>query len=630
MGQSSLLRPREKRPPPISRPYAAAAFSPYAAAARASRHRQGRHFDTTRSRTTTGAAALGLAVQGARPPDPLPPTPQCLFPPNGKSTPDAVPATSLDTDITCEEFQLALTKIAGTVVTPVDALARFHHYTDHFPDDYVIDGGTVTALLKLSGASAPEIRTFLSSLAGSSAPESAGSTSGGLGAQDATASDRVTECLCAPSPNPPDDTGIKVPTPDGGWPCARRLQLNEKTDEEAPKPGEATDEDAWMAVDDNEAGEQTDEDVPSLATDEDAWVDDNDEGEQTDEDLLFMIDPGTDEDAPADPILAGDYLDEDDLDMVLAFNRQPGFEGLSPRAACNLLVHPTPAGKVISQPLREFYNAWFVRFLFPRDARNLLARPTFQGKAIPQPLREFYDDWFVRLGPLTPATLSTLPDATPDDTQSPPPLNHPPTWNLGASAPSEGLGTPNGMGAGMEGKDAAPAEAEDHDKACGLPMPATMLLTANHDHDDAQSPPPLNHPPSWNLGASAPSEDLGTPNGMGAGMEGKDAAPAALADAEDKACGLPLPATTLLTANLDHDDAQSPPPLNHPPTWTLGASAPSEDLGTPQLNGMSAGMAAKDTAPVTAPADADDNGDRDDDEKDPEDKDEADTRLSGA
>ena len=616
MGQSSLLRPREKRPPPISRPYAAAAFSPYAAAARASRHRQGRHFDTTRSRTTTGAAALGLAVQGARPPDPLPPTPQCLFPPNGKSTPDAVPATSLDTDITCEEFQLALTKIAGTVVTPVDALARFHHYTDHFPDDYVIDGGTVTALLKLSGASAPEIRTFLSSLAGSSAPESAGSTSGGLGAQDATASDRVTECLCAPSPTPPDDTGIQVSTPpDGGWPCARRLQLNEKADEEALTPGEATDTVAW--VDDNEEGEQTDEDVPSLASDEDAWVDDNETGEQTDEDVLDRS------------LLAGDYLNEDDLDMVLA-NRQPGFEGLSPRAACNLLVHPTPAGKVISQPLREFYNAWFVRFLFPRDARNLLARPTFQGKAIPQPLREFYDDWFVRLGPLTPATLSTLPDATPDDTQSPPPLNPPPTWNLGASAPSEDLGTPNGMGAGMEGKDAAPADAEDHDKECGLPIPATMLLTANHDHDDAQSPPPLNHPPTWTLGASAPSEDLDTPQsiGMGAGIAGKDTAPADAED-HDKACGLPIPATTLLTATLDHDDAQSPPPLNHPPTWTSGASAPSEALGTPQSTGMGAGMAAKDTAPVTAPADADDNGDRDDDEKDPEDKDEADTRLSG-
>jgi len=175
----------------------------------------------TRSRTTTGAAALGLAVQGGRPPDPLPPTPQCLFPPNGKPTSDAVPATSLDTDITCEEFQQALTTMAGTVVTPIDALVRFHHYTAHFPDDYDIDGVTVTALLKLSGASETEIRTFLSGLAGSprdqdaqaadttttlvstgadssglltpSAPVSAGCTSGGLGAQDATASDRVTE-----------------------------------------------------------------------------------------------------------------------------------------------------------------------------------------------------------------------------------------------------------------------------------------------------------------------------------------------------------------------------------------------------------------------------------------------------
>jgi hypothetical protein len=118
-----------------------------------------------RSRTTTGAAALGLAVQGARPPDPLPPTPQCLFPPNGKPTPDAVPATPLDTDITCDELQQALTTMAGTVATPVDALMRFHHYTDHFQDDYVIDGVTVTALLKLSGASATEIHTFLRAVA---------------------------------------------------------------------------------------------------------------------------------------------------------------------------------------------------------------------------------------------------------------------------------------------------------------------------------------------------------------------------------------------------------------------------------------------------------------------------------
>ena len=52
-----------------------------------------------------------------------------------------------------------------------------------------------------------------------------------------------------------------------------------------------------------------------------------------------------------------------------------------------------------------------------------------------------------------------------------------------------------------------------------------------------------------------------------------------------------------LDQRIDHDDAQSPPPLNHPPTWTLGAYAPSEDLGT-QSNGMGAGMAGKDTAPA--------------------------------
>ena len=55
--------------------------------------------------------------------------------------------------------------MAGTIVTPVDALMRFHQYTAHFPDDYDIDGVTVTALLKLSGASATDIRNFLSGLA---------------------------------------------------------------------------------------------------------------------------------------------------------------------------------------------------------------------------------------------------------------------------------------------------------------------------------------------------------------------------------------------------------------------------------------------------------------------------------
>ena len=34
--------------------------------------------------------------------------------------------------LTCEELQQAIKTMAGTVVTPVDALVRFHHYTAHF------------------------------------------------------------------------------------------------------------------------------------------------------------------------------------------------------------------------------------------------------------------------------------------------------------------------------------------------------------------------------------------------------------------------------------------------------------------------------------------------------------------
>ena len=68
-------------------------------------------------------------------------------------------------DITFEELQQALKTMAGTIVTPVDALVRFHHGTAHFPDDYEIDGVMVTALLKLSGASATDIRTLFRELA---------------------------------------------------------------------------------------------------------------------------------------------------------------------------------------------------------------------------------------------------------------------------------------------------------------------------------------------------------------------------------------------------------------------------------------------------------------------------------
>jgi len=40
--------------------------------------------------------------------------------------------------------------------------------------------------------------------------------------------------------------------------------------------------------------------------------------------------------------------------------------------------------------------------------------------------------------------------------------------------------------------------------------------------------------------------------------------------------------STSPTADPDNDAAKPPPPLNLPRTWTLGAPAPSEDLGTLQ------------------------------------------------
>ena len=82
---------------------------------------QWREFEMTRSTTTPGASARGLDAQGARPPDPLPPTPQCLFAPDAKPGPEAVPATSLDTDqifevlisapLNSDEFEAALDRL---------------------------------------------------------------------------------------------------------------------------------------------------------------------------------------------------------------------------------------------------------------------------------------------------------------------------------------------------------------------------------------------------------------------------------------------------------------------------------------------------------------------------------------
>ena len=57
---------------------------------------------------------------------------QCLFPSKyHDASNEAGPE-----DITFEELQQAIQTMAGTIVTTVNALMRFHHYTAHFPDDY--------------------------------------------------------------------------------------------------------------------------------------------------------------------------------------------------------------------------------------------------------------------------------------------------------------------------------------------------------------------------------------------------------------------------------------------------------------------------------------------------------------
>ena len=68
-----------------------------------------------------------------RPPDTPVIDRQCLFPSKHH---DASSEAGPD-DITFEELQ-ALKTMAGMIVTPADALMRFHHYTSHFLDDYAL------------------------------------------------------------------------------------------------------------------------------------------------------------------------------------------------------------------------------------------------------------------------------------------------------------------------------------------------------------------------------------------------------------------------------------------------------------------------------------------------------------
>ena len=149
---------------------------------------------------------------GGRPPD-LPPTPQCLFPSDIKTGSAVPPADSVGGGIdslldsilpvlaTTYDEQEVRERLSPPLVRGVHALQGTHSAGWITTPEYE------EALLQLftqgAAAAAPT----------STAPSPADSTSGGLGAQVATATARDTEFLCGPSPiSPRDALGAQVPT----------------------------------------------------------------------------------------------------------------------------------------------------------------------------------------------------------------------------------------------------------------------------------------------------------------------------------------------------------------------------------------------------------------------------------
>ena len=157
----------------------------------------------TRSRTP-GASACGLGVQGARPPDPTPPTPQCLFSPGTKNIPVLPPIEPKSVNdklaTVCSMLLPTYTetevqhRLCPTVATEVENLLSVR--AAGWLDQHEFEEAILQLFVNCDATAAHTPKT----------PSPAGCTSDGLGAQDATASARVTECLCVPSPTPPDAT----------------------------------------------------------------------------------------------------------------------------------------------------------------------------------------------------------------------------------------------------------------------------------------------------------------------------------------------------------------------------------------------------------------------------------------
>ena len=149
---------------------------------------------------------------GGRPPD-QPPTPQCLFPSDNKTGSAVAPADSVGSCIDDSLLDTILPVLATTYDEEDvrEGLSPTFQHGLHALQSARSAGWLTTyefeeELLKLftQGAAAA---------APTSTTPSAYSTSGGLGAQVATATARDTELLCGPSPiSPRDVLGAQVPT----------------------------------------------------------------------------------------------------------------------------------------------------------------------------------------------------------------------------------------------------------------------------------------------------------------------------------------------------------------------------------------------------------------------------------
>ena len=150
---------------------------------------------------------------GGRPPD-LPPTPQCLFPPDTKTGSAVAPADCVGGSIDAG-FLESILSVLATTYDEQEVRERLSPTFVH--GLHALQSARSAGWLTTYEFEEELLRLFTQGAAAaaptSTTPSPADSTSGGLGAQVATATARDTEFLFGPSPiSPRDVLGAQVPT----------------------------------------------------------------------------------------------------------------------------------------------------------------------------------------------------------------------------------------------------------------------------------------------------------------------------------------------------------------------------------------------------------------------------------